>query len=375
MRPYQNKRCPGPGHYTWIRNAAAVVPLPILAAIIALLVAGGCRRGPAVIEHPVWEGRVMGTYYVVRLAHVTLDADEYVSVQQGFEKVLDMIEESMSVWRGESEISRFNRAPPGTAFAVSDLFAAVLRETHWIHERSGGVFDPTIGPLAALWGFGPAARSAPPADEELAQASGVVGWHLVDWQEETSTLSKKVEGVMIDLGGVAKGFGADMVADYLHGMGFKDFLVEIGGDVRVQGFNANGDPWRIGIDMPMPDATPGEQLAGVLNLTGGGVCTSGDYRRFVIDEQGLPMAHIIDPRKGRPVQRPASSVTVWAETAMRADGISTALYVLGPQEGLELTEELEGVEALFIWRDPSGAYLRQPSSGFVEATGYREFER
>jgi len=362
----------GRGMLDALRGGALVI-LILCGGLLGL--GSGCRPPPPGVEHPVWRDGAMGTAYMVRLAGVTLERDEYERVRREIGMILEEIEDAMSNWRQESEISRFNSFPPDTWFPVSGPLAEVLEETDWVSRQSGGAFDPTVAPLAALWGFGPGAEGGdPPSEEDIAAVRQRVGWHHVQWREEPPALMKTVAGVTIDLGGVAKGYAVDRVADFLRDAGYEHFLVEVGGEIRAQGTNANGDPWRVGVDMPLADAFPGESLAGVVHLTDGALATSGDYRRFVLDADGVPLAHILDPRTGRPVQRPASSVTVWAATSMRADSLSTAFYVLGMEQGLALAESIDGVEALFILRGADGSFTHYPSTGFIEATLYRASE-
>ena len=291
----------------------------------------------------------MGTTYAVRVV------DAPTSALSGLEGAirgrLEQINASMSVYRPESEISRFNALSAGDSMVVSEDFEHVLRVSTQVYAQTGGAFDPTVKPLLDIWGFGPGAANRetwrPPSEEAVRHALSSVALNLID-ASTPGRLGKLHPGVQLDLGAVAKGFAVDALAELLEGRGIRDYLVDIGGDVRVSGRNSEGEPWRIGVNQPERGQAWGEVLL-VLRPGRGAVLTSGDYRQF-FEQDGHFFSHILDPRTGRPLDNNVAGVTVLAENATLADALSTGLMVLGVEKGLELVESLSGVEALFLVR-------------------------
>ncbi|RYF90283.1 MAG: FAD:protein FMN transferase [Caulobacteraceae bacterium] len=234
----------------------------------------------------------------------------------------------MSNWEPGSDISRFNRADPDTWHDLPPEFAAVIdRALYWARE-SDGAFDPTLGRLTDLWGFGPAGpRSEPPAGQEFDGLWSQSGWTRLQRRGEALL---QPGGLDLDLSGIAKGFGVDAVVLALQDLGVRHALVEIGGELRGEGVRPDGQPWWVEIETP-PGLAAAEPI--LVALHGLSLATSGDYRRFRMDA-GRRQSHTIDPRTGAPVEATAASVSVLAETCMDADAICTVLSVLGPDAGM-----------------------------------------
>lgn len=294
-------------------------------------------------------GGTQGTWFTIRIVDTGLSGARRMAAERAIKESLAMIERQMSLWEEASEINRFNRAPENEWMEVSDEFATCAAFALDLAKRSGGAFDPTLRPLLRLWGFGPdGVASDPPAEAELRAAAERTGWHRVA-VGMPGRMSKTTPGVELDLNAVAKGYTSDIVAQRLMEMGIDRFLVEIGGEIAAAGLNANGGPWRIGIDEPRPDAWPGERLAGVIRIDGGAVATSGGYRNRRRQSDASTLIHILDPRTGRPIAMERMSVTVTAPDCMTADGLATALFVMGPDEGLPwLAEHYPAAAALFL---------------------------
>lgn len=310
----------------------------------------GCSRS---IERPLLLGHTMGTTFSVRIAHSPLNYEQSSQLLGEIQAILDEINRQMSVWDENSEISRFNRAKNGDFVEISLDFQVVLRRALEIAEASGGAFDPTVGPLVNLWGFGPpnGPRRVRPTAEQLAAVRPLIGWKNVEISAD-GRLGKQISGLQLDFGAIAKGYAVDQVAKWLLERGFSDFLVEIGGETRVFGQNPAHQPWNIGI--LRPDGTANIQKTVILT-SGRAIATSGDYRNFYRAENGEIEAHIIDPRTGGPVHHQVASVSVVADDCLNADAWATALFVLGPDEGLPLlAEKSPGVGALFIQRNADG---------------------
>ena len=316
-------------------------------------------------------GQTMGTTYSIRIVRATLTARELQALQESIDSTLDEVNRQMSTYRPDSEISRFNQAQARTSIAISADFGHVVRRALELAEATGGAFDPTVGALVNLWGFGPDGRiSRSPAPEEVDAVRGTVGYRHLSL-ENGNRLSKEIDGLKLDLGAIAKGFGVDQVAALLRKNNLRDFIVEIGGETLAEGTNAQGEPWRVGV--LRPDFT-GSELQGVARLTGGkAIATSGNYRNFFRDENGVLQAHIIDPRTAAPAQRAVASVSVWAHDCLTADGLATALVVLGPEEGLNLLQSrFPGVEALFILSRAENQFEELSTPGFSAALHYEQ---
>jgi len=303
-------------------------------------------------------GRTMGTDY-----HVTVVARgvSVVGLQEAIDGRLDEVNRHLSTWIDDSEISRFNRSrASGREFPASADFLAVMRAGAEIFELSGGAWDGTVNPLVEAWGFGPGTVLAPPSPERIAAALADVGFDKIEIRPRA--LVKLHPTVTVDLSSIAKGFGVDAVAEVLRGRDFHDFLVEIGGEVYAAGARRSGRPWRVGINRPDPEAGPAELYA-VAPLRDQALATSGDYRSFIVQD-GVRRSHIIDPRTGQPVTTGVVSASVLAPTCMRADGLATAMMVMGAEAGLALIERLEGVEALILVAGSGGALHEHPSPGW-----------
>jgi thiamine biosynthesis lipoprotein len=305
-------------------------------------------------------GRTMGTRYQIKV--VADDALDMPRLKQRVDQRLEQINQSMSTYRPDSEISRFNAMQQkGEPFAVSDDFLKVMQAGRHIHRLSQGAWDGTVRPLVVLWGFGKADPiDALPPEQAIRRAKQLVDFNTIDIVPE-GHLKKRRAGVTVDLASIAKGYGVDQVAALLSGMGFTQYLVEIGGEVYAAGGRANGKAWRIGINRPRKGGRA-DAVYRVVPLQDQAMATSGDYRNFVVID-GRSYSHIIDPRTGRPVSNGVVSASVIAAGCTLADGLATALMVMGPQTGLALLDGLAGVEGLIIVRKPDGTLVNHWSKG------------
>ncbi len=274
------------------------------------------------------------------------------SLSAAVEAELHEVNAQMSTWLPDSELSRFNAAPAGDWVPVSEQLAEVVALALQLARQSEGAFDVTVGPLVNLWGFGPERRDGVPAESEIDRQRAHVGSGLLDLRRSPPALRKRIDGVAVDLSAIAKGHAVDRLAMLLDSRGCSDYLVEIGGDLRVRGGNADGEAWRIGVERPVgPDGV--EQ---VLALSRGALATSGDTRN-VRKYGDSRFGHTIDPRTGRPVVHRLASVTVWAESAALADGLATLINVLGPDDGLVFAEQHAVAAMALMYRD--GGYERR----------------
>lgn len=307
-------------------------------------------------------GKTMGTTY-----HIKVVAGLFTSgaeIQRQIDNRLAAINKSMSTYDPSSEISRFNAIrSTAESFSPSDDFLNVLRVAATLHRLTDGAWDGTLDPLVNLWGFGrKGAANHIPNDREILQALTHVGFDRIRL-DPSGSLGKTDPAVTLDLASIAKGYGVDEIARLLGKEGFEDFLVEIGGEVYARGLRKDGKPWRVGINRPDREAAFNDVYRAV-PLTNRAMATSGDYRIFIqVADQFY--SHIIDPRTGRPVVNGVVSATVVAANCTVADGLATALMVMGPEKGVALVNRQESVECLIVVRKPDGTLMDYPSSGFV----------
>lgn len=259
------------------------------------------------------------------------------------QRTLDCINQQMSTWDPHSVISRLNRAPRGWYQVPPELFH-VLDHALSAASASAGIFDPTVGELVDLWGFGPHGPVAmPPGDEEVAGAVQRGGWRKLKLDADHHAVWQP-GGLRLDLSGIAKGYGVDRIAAALDELGVSSYLVEIGGELKSRGRKADGRPWRVDIEIPDPCGTPALPIA----LDNAALATSGDYRRCWIAE-GRRYAHTISPLSGYPVMNDLASVSVVQKDCMSADALATALLGMGLESGLAHAR-CHGIPALFMHR-------------------------
>ena len=272
----------------------------------------------------------MGTSY-----HITVVADQLPpdDLAQQIDQLLSVVDNSMSTYKQNSEISQFNRLPAGGSLEISSEFADVIRISHKVWTLSEGAFDPTIAPLVDLWGFGPTENELPiPSTESIQVALDSMGFDSVLLEDSTLTKNKALS---LDLSAVAKGYAVDLVADHLEMLALPDYLVEIGGEIRVSGFNAEGVAWKIALEQPQLFAA----VDRVIDLTDIAVATSGDYRNY-FEKDGQRYSHTIDPRSGQPIMHSLASVTVITESCAEADAWATAFSVMGVTQSKSLANQL-----------------------------------
>ncbi|WP_399477613.1 FAD:protein FMN transferase [Xenorhabdus griffiniae] len=282
-------------------------------------------------------GQTMGTYYSVKyVADSSTPAPE--NLQKEIDRLLEEVNDQMSTYRPNSELSRFNQSREvNKPFPVSAATAKVVKEAIRINKLTEGALDVTVGPLVNLWGFGPEGRiTKAPTDEELAMRRTWTG--IDNLSVEGNNLVKSIPELYVDLSSIAKGYGVDVVAEYLESQNIKNYMVDIGGEVRTSGSNGKGNPWRIAIEKPS-DSGMAQSAQEIIEPGNMSVATSGDYRNY-FEQNGVRYSHTINPKTGKPITHNLVSITVIAPTCMSADGFSTGLDVLGPEKGMEVAEKL-----------------------------------
>lgn len=298
-------------------------------SLLAGLLAAGCAR-PA---KPRVEGRTMGTTWSL-LAEGAGETHRRL-----IQDHLDAREALFSHWREDSTLSRFNRHATTDWFSVPAAFVQIIEMAREISRETRGALDPTCAPLIDAWGFGrrsAVSTPAPPDEQALASLLARCGWHHLEWRSSPPALRKHRADLQLNVASLVEGFVLDELQPLLQNSGLTDFLLEIGGEVAARGEAPGGGPWQVGIQTP---GRPRGETLQTMVLHNECASTSGSYREQRPDGDAR-ISHLIDPRTGRPVRHRAVSVTVVHASAARADGLATALMVLGPDEGRAVAESL-----------------------------------
>lgn len=307
----------------------------LLGGLFALL--AGCQGGSETLS-----GQTMGTYFTVQFDSSACSID-----QARLERRLVEINKSMSTYDPSSELSVINDAIT-REHEISDDLQTVLEAVVQLHELSVGAFDPTIGPLVDLWGFGAPEQAGIPTPAQQAAVAGRIGMDHISLRR--GTLWKRDSHVRLDLSAIAKGYAVDALSEILRASGCSDYMVDIGGEIYVSGKSPRDTPWRLGIETPDPEQLGRSQA--IVRLTDMAIATSGDYRNFrVVD--GQKVDHVFDPRKAKPSTSKVVSATVLHPSTMMADGYATTFMVLTEAEGLALANRLELPVYLMVRESPS----------------------
>ncbi|MCD1597654.1 FAD:protein FMN transferase [Rheinheimera aquimaris] len=320
------------------------VKLCFICIIISVITA--CSPAKPGNEQVQLNGSTMGTYYVVKLysAH-ELDT---AALQQQIDTELELVNDLMSTYRPESELMRFNRFDSGKAFPLSEQTRVVVAEALRLAEQTNGVLDVTVGPLVELWGFGAHGRIEHAPDQaDIDNARSVVGYQKLTLSADG--LTKSVPQLAVDLSTIAKGYGVDRVAEILEQTGIDNYLVEIGGEMRIKGNKPDSQPWKIAIEKPV---NAERSVQRILQTGDMGVATSGDYRNY-FEEDGIRYSHLIDPRSGQPIQHKTVSATVLHPSCMTADGYATALNVMPSEEAIAFANRYN-IAALLVVKTEDG---------------------
>ncbi len=301
-------------------------------ALIALAFFVSCSQQNAQ-QTLTLQGRTMGTTY-----HLTLIAQsellEQSKIQSEVDAILEDVNDKMSTYRPNSELSLLNQNLSTDPVGLSADTAKVIGQAIELGELTQGALDITVGPLVNLWGFGPDGRpNKVPSFEKIEQVKTHVGLDKI--QLDGSLIRKADPKVYIDLSSIAKGFGVDQVADYLESIGINNYLVEIGGEMRLNGQKADGSQWRIAIEKPVSFDRAVQQ---VIEPGDAALATSGDYRNY-FEQDGVRFSHTIDPTTFKPINHKLVSVSVIAPSCMEADGLATALNVMGPEKAFDFAKK------------------------------------
>ena len=327
----------------------------------ACLSLSGCSEEP--LQSYYFSGPTMGTQYNITLV---LDVDQSlplpeVEIQTEIDLWLQDFNQIMSTYIPDSELMRLNRAPLDIPFSLSAPLYEVLSISEQIYTASAGSFDSTVGPLVNLWGFGPTASLVEqPKQSDIDSRLKIIGQHNLKLSGQAAT---KTSELFIDLSAIAKGYGADVIASNLENLGINNYLIEIGGEIRIKGQSKRRKSWRLGIERPSLLHTNNQQT---IEINNGGVATSGDYRNY-FEQDGVRYSHTIDPRSGWPVTHNLASITVIADTAAEADAWATALTVAGPEQALVIADKNQ--LAVFLIIKSETGFIESYNSLFVPYLG------
>jgi FAD:protein FMN transferase len=308
---------------------------PLFSIFIFICIISACQRAP--VELFTITGLTMGTSYSVKLIPYNEMIDEK-ALHTDIERILNDINQSMSTYLADSELSILNQSGITKWQKLSDDLYFVLEHANKVSLMSNGGFDVTIGPLVNLWGFGPEPLSREvPSDELIYVTKKHTGYDKILFNERQKQISKSDPKLYIDLSGIAKGFAVDKIATYLDKQNIQNYLVEIGGELIGKGHNANHQAWQIGIEQAKSIERSVQRIVNLNNIA---MATSGDYRNY-FEKDGVRYSHTIDPVTGKPISHNLASVTVLNKSSMHADAMATAFMVLGTDKTHALANELE----------------------------------
>ncbi|MBC61386.1 MAG: hypothetical protein CMP11_02935 [Zetaproteobacteria bacterium] len=295
----------------------------------------GKKLSPLIIR-----GSTMGTYFIVTYFPNQGKKIKIENLNEMITKDLEKVNQQMSTYIDDSEISQFNRIEKNKDFRISPWFYEVTKFSLELSNKTSGSFDPTVGPLVNKWGFGPKKNQLPPTAQEIQKTLSQVGYEKIKLTEKT--IKKSHSKVYLDLSSVAKGFAVDIISEKLNSLGISNHLVEIGGEIRASG-DKNGSPWLIGIE----DPNLTENLQQLVFLKNSSIATSGPYRNYFETENGK-ITHTIDPKTGKALINNILSVSIIDKKCMKADALATALLVMGENKAIQYTKDNQIAAMLII---------------------------
>jgi thiamine biosynthesis lipoprotein len=309
------------------------------------------------------DGKTMGSSYSVQIA----DCPESLCSSKLAEQIdlrLRRMDNQYSHYSAASEVSQFNQHASREWFPASHELVEIVELARAVSQRSNGAFDITIAPAVNAWGFGPDQSTLPPDSESLIQSRADTNYLSLLTRRSPAGLRKLQPELEIDLSAIAKGYAIDQIAFMLEFAGARNFIVEIGGELRMAGVRADANPWRVGIESPDSKLN----IEFIIQPGDNAVATSGDYRNYYVLD-GVRVSHTIDPATSAPVNHTLTSVTVVDPLTANADAWATALMVMGPQRGFEFAEA-NGIAALFLTRgeDDNGPFITKAMQKFLVQT-------
>ena len=314
--------------------------------VLALGTAFACTRIPGSSRAVLVEKSAPSMGTEIRVSVWAADASRADAAIHAVFQEFDRLERLMSIWVDDSEIQNLNKAAGQHPVPIGAELRKVIKVANQVSEWTGGKFDVTWGAMSGLWKFDYQNRDGTiPDRKELIRRSRLIDYRDLILDEQAGTGFLRREGMVVNLGGIGKGYAVDRARDILQERGFQDFMIQFGGDMYVSG-QAGDRPWRLGIQDPRG---PAGHIFAAMNVSDSTFSTSGDYERFFIKD-GRRYHHILDPATGEPA-RGCRSVTILATSATIADGLSTGVLILGPEDGMALIERLPDVEGVIVTAD------------------------
>lgn len=319
----------------------------IILGCVSALVFFSCKKA----EYKFTQGDAQGTTY-----HITYQSEKNFAVE--IDSILKAFDKSLSAWDSTSILSRINKND--STVKVDSLFSRVFRKAKEVNLASDGMFDITVGPLVRKWGFYKKTKTVPDS-AEIKSLLANVGMGKV--RLENGKVIKQMPGTILDVNAIAQGFSVDVVSEFLEKHGVKNYLVEIGGELKGKGKNARGEKWRVGIDKPIDgNQEAGAKLQTIVHLKDKAMATSGNYRNYFV-ENGVKYAHHLNPKTGYPSKNTLLSVSILANDCMTADAFGTACIVSGFEKTLKILEKHKELEAYLIYSDEKGNFKVYMSEG------------
>jgi len=305
-------------------------------------------------------GYTQGTTYNIR--YMSTDAVDY---QNDIDSVLNAVDQSLSTYVEESVISKINK---NESMQTDSLFRRVFESAMIIAGETNGAFDPTIAPVVNFWGFG--FEETPQKDEsKLADLMKTTGYEKIAIQDRL--IVKSNPNTQIDFNAIAQGFTVDLIGEHLQKLGVTNYMIEIGGELKCHGLNADEKLWRIGIDKPS-ETIQQDRFQAIIEVLNKAVASSGNYRKFKVHEDhGTKYAHTIHPKTGKPIQTNLLGVTIVSESCMLADALATACMVMGVEKSIDLIKSKPELDALLIYSGPKGQWLQYQTKGFKKMSVYQ----
>lgn len=332
-------------------------------ALIGLAFFVSCSDKNSLPDEHILYGNTMGTTYSIKMV-VSKDRLEKSQLADSVKVELEQVNYALSTYLDSSELSRLNKSRVLSPIQISDELKTVLLEAKRLGNMTDGALDVTVGPLVNLWGFGPDKRvTHAPKQSDIAERLEKTGIEL--FTVSGNSVSKREPSLYIDLSSIGKGYGVDRLANLLERNGIHNYLVEVGGEIRVSGKKLNGGDWRIAIEKPLSNQRTIQRLIIPKN---NGIATSGDYRNY-FEEDGFRYSHIIDPNTGYPIKHRLVSVTIIHPSAMTADGLATAISILGPEKGFDVVKQHQ-IAAMLIVKTDNGfeELITEPFRQYIDSS-------
>jgi len=323
----------------------------VVVVIIAFII--GCTKDQN-RNYITITGFTQGTTY-----RITYNSPDSINYQSEIESLLSEFDSSLSAYLPVSIISRINKNESNVE--VDKFFRTVFNKAKEVNKESNGAFDITVGPIVNAWGFGPQKRMN--VDSSVIDSL----LHYVGMDKiklKNNKIIKAYPEITLDVNAIAQGYSADVIANYFDKLNIANYMVEVGGEIVTKGVNKKGIAWRIGIDNPSEDNTiQNRQLQAIVQLSNKALATSGNYRKFYI-ENGVKYAHSINPKTGYPEKNKLLSVTILANDGMTADAYATAFMIMGLDKSYEYVNSNEELDAYFIYSGEDGKYKVKYTKGF-----------